>query len=297
MATKMIKFDLQMKGVKVTTLEELQENFSADILPIFQTGRLVKWLMSRELVTQAEAIAVIDKNSTELQQLASICQVLELDDDEDVLQFLLDELQDAQAKTLPLNEIVVEVDAEDLNQKNGSNSICESNLGTEANQVNIEINQIQGGFKTEVQHLPLKCFFDEYEAQFKRANECGLLFGSYLSENKGLKKIENAENSYAKYRGRDCNLSPAGSLLMLIDTTVWGSASDGFYITSEELFVKEAWEDGWMVKIRDIKRCRIDSDDKNVEINGRSFSYLSDTRTASLKIVFRCIEKYNNQFA
>lgn len=96
MATKMIKFDLQMKGVKVTNIEELQENFNADILPIFQTGRLAKWLMSRELIAQAEAVTAIDKNSTELQQLAAICQALELDDDEEVLQFLLDERPAAQ---------------------------------------------------------------------------------------------------------------------------------------------------------------------------------------------------------
>ena len=94
---KMIKFDLQMKGVKVTSFDELQENFSADILPIFQTGRLAKWLMSRELVAHSEAIAAINKASTELQQLAAICRVLALDDDEEVLQFLLDGRQAAQA--------------------------------------------------------------------------------------------------------------------------------------------------------------------------------------------------------
>ena len=118
MATKMIKFDLHMKGVKVTNLEELQENFSADILPIFQTGRLVKWLMSRELVAQAEAIAVIEKNSTELQQLAAICRVLELDDDEDVLQFLLDDRQAAQTVTAPVSISVA--DASDVGTDDAS---------------------------------------------------------------------------------------------------------------------------------------------------------------------------------
>jgi uncharacterized protein YjbI with pentapeptide repeats len=108
MATKMIKFDLQMKGIKVTSLEELQENFSADILPIFQTGRLTKWLMSRELVAQSEAIAAIDKNSTELQQLAAICRVLELDDDEEVLQFLLEDRQAVQTAQVAASTPAVE---------------------------------------------------------------------------------------------------------------------------------------------------------------------------------------------
>lgn len=114
MATKIIKFDLPMKGVKVTSLEELQDNFSADILPIFQTGRLAKWLKSRELLAQSEAIAAIDKASSELQQLAAICRVLELDDDEEVLQFLLDDRKVAQAAPPPPIATAVEVDYEDV---------------------------------------------------------------------------------------------------------------------------------------------------------------------------------------
>ena len=120
MATKMIKFDLQMKGVKVTNIEELQENFNADILPIFQAGRLAKWLMSRELIAQAEAVTAIDKNSTELQQLAVICQVLELDDDQDVLQFLLDDRQAAQTVTAPVSIPVA--DASDVDTDDASTS-------------------------------------------------------------------------------------------------------------------------------------------------------------------------------
>lgn len=92
-SVKMIKFDLNLKGVKVTNLEQLQDNFCADILPIFQSGRLAKWFKSRDMLEQATAIGAIDKSSNELQQLQAICQVLELDDDEDVLQFLLDDRQ------------------------------------------------------------------------------------------------------------------------------------------------------------------------------------------------------------
>ncbi|BBP00328.1 pentapeptide repeat-containing protein [Sulfuriferula nivalis] len=88
---KMIKFDLQMKGVKITSVEELQDNFSADILPIFQSGRLAKWFKSRDMLDQALAIEAIAKDSSELQQLGNICRALDLDDDEEVLRFLLDD--------------------------------------------------------------------------------------------------------------------------------------------------------------------------------------------------------------
>ena len=73
---KIIKFDLQLEGVIITNLDELQDNFSADILPIFQSGRLAKWFQSRDLLEQAAATEAIAKDGSELQQLKAICQVL-----------------------------------------------------------------------------------------------------------------------------------------------------------------------------------------------------------------------------
>lgn len=88
---KKIKFTLPLKGLKIYTLEELQDNFSADILPIFQSGKLAKWFKSRDLLNEVAAIEAIAKDGSELQQLKAICQVLGLDDDEEVLQFLLED--------------------------------------------------------------------------------------------------------------------------------------------------------------------------------------------------------------
>ena len=88
---KMIKFDLQINGVKITNIEELQDNFSVEILPIFNSGLLAKWLKSRELIDQARSIEEIDKNTIELIQLKKICQALEIDDDDEILQFMLDD--------------------------------------------------------------------------------------------------------------------------------------------------------------------------------------------------------------
>ena len=95
MKMKPIKFNLSMRGVKIATLESLRENFSAEILPIFQSGKLAKWLKSRDLLEQATAIEAIDKNGSELRQLKAICQTLGLDDDEEVLQSLLKDNADA----------------------------------------------------------------------------------------------------------------------------------------------------------------------------------------------------------
>ena len=91
MATKTIKFDLQINGKRISTFEELQDNFSAHVLPIFQSGRLYKWLLSREMLAQADAVKAIDTNGSELEQLTAICQMLELDSDAEVLGFMLED--------------------------------------------------------------------------------------------------------------------------------------------------------------------------------------------------------------
>lgn len=96
-SVKLIKFDLNLRDVKISNLKQLQDNFSADILPIFQSGRLAKWFKSRDLSEQATAIEAISKIGSELEQLKDICQVLRLDDDEEILQFILDDWKTKQA--------------------------------------------------------------------------------------------------------------------------------------------------------------------------------------------------------
>ncbi len=88
---KPIKFDLNLNGIKISTIEQLQDNFSADILPVFQSGILAKWFNSKGLTEQAMAINAISKDGSELGQLKSLCQVLGFDDDDEVLQYLLDD--------------------------------------------------------------------------------------------------------------------------------------------------------------------------------------------------------------
>ena len=92
MATKTIKIDLQINGKRISTFEELQDNFSAELLPIFQSGRLHKWFMSRGMTEQANAVKAIDTQGSELEQLTSICQVLDLECDEEALGFMVEDM-------------------------------------------------------------------------------------------------------------------------------------------------------------------------------------------------------------
>lgn len=87
---KLIKFDLIIDGNKVKTFEELQDNLHADLLPYLKNGKLAKWFLSRDLADKAAAIAAIDLNQPDLALLSAVCEVLELEADDDILQEILD---------------------------------------------------------------------------------------------------------------------------------------------------------------------------------------------------------------
>ncbi|OQW98738.1 MAG: hypothetical protein BWK73_51845 [Thiothrix lacustris] len=54
---KNIKFDLPIDGVKVKNLEELDDHFTLEIIDLYQSGMLSKWLRSRNMV---EELAVLE---------------------------------------------------------------------------------------------------------------------------------------------------------------------------------------------------------------------------------------------
>ena len=65
---KLIKFDLPINGTKARNLEELRENLTDEILALALSGQLERWLRTRQLPEQAQAVAnhcvvVGDQNS------------------------------------------------------------------------------------------------------------------------------------------------------------------------------------------------------------------------------------------
>lgn len=96
---KMIKFNLTLSGATVSTFDELQDSFSAEILPIYRTGRLLKWLQARELTEQAQAVQAITLSDDDRELLGALCRALSLDDDTEVINFLLEDWQASQTET------------------------------------------------------------------------------------------------------------------------------------------------------------------------------------------------------
>lgn len=84
-----IKFDLPMNGGYVHSFEQLQANFTASILPHFHSGLLMKWLEAQDMEDKARAVRDLPQDQEPLELLKQLCEVLELEADEEVLQFLL----------------------------------------------------------------------------------------------------------------------------------------------------------------------------------------------------------------
>ncbi|WP_086234949.1 hypothetical protein [Campylobacter devanensis] len=69
---KKIKFNLQVNGASVSSLESLQNNFNIeDILEHFKSGLLMRWLEVQGLETELKELNKLDQNSDNLAQSIS----------------------------------------------------------------------------------------------------------------------------------------------------------------------------------------------------------------------------------
>ena len=79
---KKIKFALEMNGVKIRSMEELQENFDLDAaVQYLLDGKLQTWLDDRFYEDEAEKIAELDKNAPNMKQ--QLCEILGVECEDD----------------------------------------------------------------------------------------------------------------------------------------------------------------------------------------------------------------------
>lgn len=114
-----------------------------------------------------------------------------------------------------------------------------------------------------------------------------------LESGKARRKIQGAIKSYANEYGSE----PDGELLLLIDLTTFGSGNDGFYITEDELYAKPLFEDSFSIRLKDIKRVRLDTDDRIIKINSQELSYTHSEINRAMKILVDCLKEYIKQFS
>jgi biotin carboxyl carrier protein len=77
---KLIKFDLPINGTKVKNLEELRDNLTDEILVLARSSQLERWLRTRQLPEQAQAVAaVVQREGTDRGLFLALCGVLEVE--------------------------------------------------------------------------------------------------------------------------------------------------------------------------------------------------------------------------
>ena len=81
---KMIKFDLPIDGVKVATLDDLQDHFTTEIIGHFRSSLLARWLRSRGWTRELAAVEALaaDDDATTLKEL---CRIFEIEADDDAI--------------------------------------------------------------------------------------------------------------------------------------------------------------------------------------------------------------------
>lgn len=78
---KPIKFDLPINGTKVHNLEELRVIFTTEILELYGSGMLLKWLKSRNFMTEADKLSAITGHYNDNNVLYELCEIFGMDAD------------------------------------------------------------------------------------------------------------------------------------------------------------------------------------------------------------------------
>ncbi len=141
---------------------------------------------------------------------------------------------------------------------------------------------------------PLYEFFEEANI----ADGKDFYLGDYSYKGKLSKKKKNAIESYA-HDDTDYKDEPWDDLLLLLDTTLFGSATEGMYITESTIYMKEFLEDRLNpINIKDIRRIYIprDNDETYIEINGKTFNYVQSDLRARMRRLVTAIKEYLAQF-
>ena len=111
--------------------------------------------------------------------------------------------------------------------------------------------------------------------------------GEKLQSSKGQAKKTKALNSFATTANDEA--------LLVIDTTIFGSAAEGFYIDSDCIYVKGFLQDKIAFRIADIKSIFMDAREKKIVINGQSVSWIGDSLNDKMQIIVDCIKAYLNK--
>lgn len=97
---KMIKFDLPIDGTRVSTLDDLQDHFTPEVIKHFRSGLLTRWLRARGFDRELERVEALtsDNDAYVLKQLCRIFNV-EVETDEETIAWVIRESEAGPSRT------------------------------------------------------------------------------------------------------------------------------------------------------------------------------------------------------
>ncbi|GAB7526792.1 hypothetical protein [Paraburkholderia sp. 2C] len=87
---KSIKFDLNINGMKVRTLDALQDNLTAEILTLYRKSTLQRWLQSYGYDAERENVLAVSDNGDDKGLLISLGAALGVEVPDEVAEYLLE---------------------------------------------------------------------------------------------------------------------------------------------------------------------------------------------------------------
>ncbi len=125
------------------------------------------------------------------------------------------------------------------------------------------------------------------------SNDSGYYQDSY-SERKECGVIGAYGKSYAHHPTEDPS-EYVHDVLVLFDTTLFGSGGDGMTLTSEFVAFKGLGKDKEFIFIGDIESVGYDRGSKELTFNDIEYNYVHTELNGPAKRVFECLQAYINQ--
>ncbi|MEN9500741.1 MAG: hypothetical protein RI964_26 [Pseudomonadota bacterium] len=93
---KFIKFDLPIDGIKVCNIEQLCHHFTPEIIDLYKSGLLAKWLRAQELTHYLNEIEIIDASTSDQECSDLLCKIFSINKNFDLSKSIgfVDELND-----------------------------------------------------------------------------------------------------------------------------------------------------------------------------------------------------------
>lgn len=153
-------------------------------------------------------------------------------------------------------------------------------------------------FISDIKNIECKSFFEIVNEFQDQLNDDSSFYVGYHAVYSASKKIKNAVDVYgmSMYRkNKEINSSLDFDLVVLVDSTFFGSGKEGFLLTEDWFFGKYN-KNSIKIKLKDIEKIYLDEDDRIIYINDLSIDFDSSLKSEKIQILVDCVKKYAAQF-